>query len=39
MYVRRIFDSSFQNILVDFDRRSTIPEWSETAEHFEDEDT
>lgn len=37
--VRRVLDSSLEDILVDLNGRATVPEWRETAQHFEDQDT
>lgn len=37
--VRRVLDSAFEDVLVNLQWRTSIPEGSESAEHFEDENT
>ena len=37
--VRRVLDLATQDILIDLDCRSTVPEWSEPAQHFKDQDS
>ena len=37
--VWRIFDSALEDVLVDLDRRATVPEWCEAAQHLKDQDT
>lgn len=34
-----ILDTSLQDVFIDFDRRASVPEWGEAAEHFEDQNT
>lgn len=36
--VRRVFDARLEDVFVDFHRRAAVPEGSEAAQHFEDED-
>lgn len=38
MDVRRILDATFEDVLIDFEWRASVPEGSKATEHFEDED-